>query len=1044
VQFGILGPLTIERDGEALTVRAPKQRALLTHLLVRVWHTVPTDLLIESLWGDHPPQQARVTLRSYLSNLRRVLGDDAEWIVSRSNGYALQVEPAAVDAHRFERLVASARSSLAGGDPAGALGTLEEALASWRGEALADAADSSVLRGDVVRLEELRRAAYEDRHDALLALQRPGEVVAAAEWFLTQEPLRERARAQLMLALHRVGRGPDALRAFREFRDHLVEELGLDPSPKLQHLADRILAQAPELDDPIPSPSGGTGPPVAAVPPPAAAATPRASAGLVGRDHERGELRAAVGRLGARQGGLVLVSGEPGIGKTALLESLRRGAAAAGVPAYVGRCPETEGAPAFWPWVQVLGAVAEHASDDELTLLVAGDAGPVTQLVPSIADRVGERRTVAGADAEARFGLYEAVSVLFRRAAATRPRLVLLDDLHWADTPSLQLLAYLAPQLADSGVLVAGSYRSVPADWSPELATTLGSLARVPVLQQIGLAGLLPDEVAELVTVQLGESPSPRQRDLLCERTGGNPFFVRQLAQLLAERPSAIEDGVPSGVGHVLSRRLAVLPVASRELLEAAAVMGRCFDLRPLAQAVGVELDAAIDVVAPALEHRLVEPDGRPVTGHRFVHALVRETIIDGLSAARGARLHRDVGIALAATPDPPVEQVAEHLWLAADLLHDDRPVSYLLLAADQARAVLAHEQAETYLRRALELSHGDVAAELPVLLRLLNLLMTVHGWAVPDVRDLTARALELTRRVPVEHTTAAEGRTWPPSRIGLWWTLWTCHVNRSELRSALDLAGDLLAEAAPDDRLARGAGEVMRAHTLLALGVDPGTVLDELGRPFAVAVADLRAYGRSGTAVRDWDRFEGSLTVVMHGVRGLGEAYRGRSGAALEEAGRAVEVAAATGDVFARAWGAMMAAWIGVTVADPAFVDRVAAPGLGLSAEHGFRLLTQLLSVSSAWARARLGGDPATAAEEMRRGVERVRSMGVEHAQAQYLLLTAETFLAADDRARAAACLEEARELSARTGDLLPPRQLARVVRALDRAGVADTTAVR
>jgi hypothetical protein len=190
---------------------------------------LPGDALIDALGRADPPSQARLTVRTYLSNLRRVLGDGPEAIVSRSNGYALEIDPSAVDAFRFERLVTSARTCLEA-DPSLALGRLDEALGLWRGEALADAADSPVLRGDIVGLEELRRSAQEDRCDALLALGRAVEVVALAQAFVANEPLRERARAQLMLALHRVGRTPDALRSFREFRELLVEELGLDPA----------------------------------------------------------------------------------------------------------------------------------------------------------------------------------------------------------------------------------------------------------------------------------------------------------------------------------------------------------------------------------------------------------------------------------------------------------------------------------------------------------------------------------------------------------------------------------------------------------------------------------------------------------------------------------------------------------------------------------------------------------------------------------------------------------------------------------------------
>jgi DNA-binding SARP family transcriptional activator len=1022
VHYAILGPLTIERGGAPVHLGAPKQRALLTHLLVHPGHTVPTDRLIEALWGDEPPGQARVTLRSYLSNLRRTIGDaDGDVIVATGNGYALAIDPVAVDVTRFERLAAAGRASLAAGDPGTALEQLEQALGLWRGDALADATDDPALRGEAARLEELRRSTREDRHDCLLALGRPVDVIASAEAFLAEEPLRERARGQLMLALYREGRAADALASFQRLRQQLVDEHGLDPGPQLERLADRILRRADDLagpgqDDTLP------------VPPPAVATAPRGAAdhgptGVVGREHERAELRATVGRLLAGEGSLLLLVGEPGIGKTTLLEALTETARAEGVPVLWGRCPETEGAPAFWPWVQVLRDLAAGASDDELARWCSGFAAPVCQLIPDVAERLGEAGGAAGVDADSRFALYDALATFVRRAAADSPLVVALDDLHWADTSSLQLLAFLAPQLSTSRVLVAASYRDVVADWAPELATTLAQLARTPALQQIGLSGLLPTEVARLAAGPAGHQLSEDEVRLFSERTGGNPFFVRQLARLLHETSSDPRgrDAIPTGIRHVIASRLSTLPAATRTLLEAAAIGGRTFALRPVARAAGMDLDDALTAIEAAVLHGLVEDVGRPLTAYRFVHALVRETIAEALTPARAARLHRDVGVALEDTRQPPVAELAEHFWQAAELVDDDRPVRYLLAAADDAREVFAHEQAEVYLRRAWELrlaADADAVAELEVLLRLLSLLVTARGWTAADVGDVSARARHLARTVGLGGNT----------RVSIWITGWAFHVNRSELHDAVSLADELLAGAGEADRAAIVGGHAMGAYAQLASGRDPALVLAELEDALTLA-----------TAPDPTDHIEAVLTVTAHLVAGLAHAYRGEREAALRAADRAVRLAAdievlsvGRGDRFARAWAAMMAGWVGILAEDPDYVARVSAPGLELCDRYGFTLVRRMLSVSNRWAQARLGGDAARLADEMRDGVGEIRRLGAEHGQAQFLLFAAETYLLAGERVRARETLDEAVELSQRTGDLLPVRRLAALESAL------------
>jgi len=384
VEFGLLGPLLVRIDGTTVELGAPQQRALLIHLLVRVGQTVSVDRLIDALWEHDPPPQARTTLRSYVSSVRRALAVTGEsLVVTRGSGYGLQVDPDTVDAVRFERLVRTARADLAAGEPEPARVAVDEALGLWRGAALADVAHRAFADGERVRLEELRLSAQEVRLDVLLALGRHGEAVAAAEAFTAAEPLRERAWGQLMIGLYRSGRAPDSLRVYTRLRESLVEELGLDPSPQLQHLADRILKQDPDLD--LATPAVGASP----SPTHTVVTDPESSSPLIGRPHERQELQGCVDRLVAGHGGLVLVAGEPGIGKTALLEEFARVAVAAGVGIAWGRCHESRGAPAFWPWIQALAAIAAQCTDAELEATAAGPAAPISHLVDGVAERLG-------------------------------------------------------------------------------------------------------------------------------------------------------------------------------------------------------------------------------------------------------------------------------------------------------------------------------------------------------------------------------------------------------------------------------------------------------------------------------------------------------------------------------------------------------------------------------------------------------------------------------------------------------------------------------
>jgi DNA-binding SARP family transcriptional activator len=242
LDFRLLGPLEIARAGSSLSVGGQKQRALLALLLIHAGEVLSTDRLVDELWGERPPRTATTSLQNFVVQLRKVLPADV--LVTRPPGYVLNVDPDQIDVQRFERLVRAARSE----DTAERVRMLREALALWRGEPLADVAYEGFAETEIRRLEELRLDALESRIDAELELGLGSELVADLEGLVAEHPLRERFRGQLMLALYRAGRQAEALQAYHDARETLVEELGVEPGPPLNELYRSILRQEGTLE----------------------------------------------------------------------------------------------------------------------------------------------------------------------------------------------------------------------------------------------------------------------------------------------------------------------------------------------------------------------------------------------------------------------------------------------------------------------------------------------------------------------------------------------------------------------------------------------------------------------------------------------------------------------------------------------------------------------------------------------------------------------------------------------------------------------------
>ncbi|MER7280241.1 BTAD domain-containing putative transcriptional regulator [Dactylosporangium sp. NPDC000244] len=717
----ILGPLEAwTPDGDALDLGARKQRAVLAMLLLEPGRVVSVDRIVDGLWAGDAPASAYGTLQAYISQLRRVLEPDRAprtppaVLLTREPGYLLAVDDDQVDAARFAAGVETARARLAQGDLAAAEQELNAALREWRGAPLADFADEAFAAAAVARLEELRDGALEDLAEVRLGTGRTAAAIADAQALLERRPFRERSWGQLMLGLYREGRQADALAAFRRARAVLDEELGLPPGPELSALESAILRQDPKLAHR-----------------PAPHQEPRRTR-LVGREAEQRRIAARIQQARQGNGGVLLVVGEAGLGKTSLAERAVE-LAGADVTTAWSRCVEASATPAFWPWQQVLRALP-------------GTAGVQDMLA-------GKATTHERDPATALFHLHEAVGEALHRAPG--PLLIVIDDLHVADPSSLQLLAHLAPALPGRPILVLATLRPETTDAGPALRETLALLANERGAERLRLAALTEGDVAEFV-----ERPGAVAHALL-ERTGGNPFYLQELLRLLeSEYPDGWGDaqavaasGVPESVRDVITRRLSRLPEPTRELLETAAVIGRDVDLLLLAAAT----DRPDEVVMAGLEPAvgagvLLElPDG---WDYRFSHALVRDAVYGGLSRLERARLHRRVGEALEAfdRPDDPdlLGLLVHHFTMAARLGVADRAVRYATRAAELAMAQLAYDEAARYLESALGALDPTRPGAARARCRLLVQLGTARRAAgdVDGTRAVLDEALTLARQI--------------------------------------------------------------------------------------------------------------------------------------------------------------------------------------------------------------------------------------------------------------------------------------------------------
>jgi DNA-binding SARP family transcriptional activator len=767
LDFSILGPLEAVDEAGSLKLSSGKQKALLALLLLNADRVVPMRRIVDDLWGEEVPDSAQKMVQIFVSRLRKQLPDGM--LRTRAPGYLVVLGGHSLDLRRFERLGEEGRAALAQGRPAEAAQHLQDALALWRGPALAEF-EEPFAELESARLEEQRVACLEDRIEAGLALARHGELVAELEALVRRHPQRERLRGQLMLALYRSGRHAEALESYQEFRRMLADELGIDPSSRLRELERRMLQQDPSLD-------------VAAHPAPAVRRIAAAAPAPVGRrpaivtPHGRERELDHLGRLLAEAlaGGrrLVFVTGDTGIGKTTIVESFVA-VTADGELIARGQCVEHRGAgEPYLPILEALGRLCRRENGAALVPLLAREAPMWLAQMPWLLDddelEAVQRRIIGASPGRMLREMLETLEAISRAT----PLVLVLEDLHWSDSSTVELLDGLARRVEPARLLVLGTFRRADAVAQQHPIHRLArSLRGRGLCAEIAVASLDPTAVADYVTERVGADVAREVSALLHERTSGHPLFVTTLLDswlehdLLARRPpdlARLGRGVPDTVRQLIEQTLEQLDPADRELLSAASLVGQEFSTAAAAAAVErseVDVDIRCDGLA-AVGQFVVRageeswPDGTVAARYRFAHDLPREVLYESVPTALRAQLHGRIGRRLEAAYRPRPKEiaatVAEHFVLAGDAR---RAAASLRLAAEQALERLAHREALEHLTAGLEIlerlpEDGERwSQELALQSMLAAAQVAAHGWSAVEAETAFLRAHELAERI--------------------------------------------------------------------------------------------------------------------------------------------------------------------------------------------------------------------------------------------------------------------------------------------------------
>jgi DNA-binding SARP family transcriptional activator/tetratricopeptide (TPR) repeat protein len=715
LRIRLFGQLELEWDDTPLAPpRSPGARFLLAFLVTQAGRSFSRDPLAGTFWSDRPDLRARRALSQALWQIRRALGPAAaDRLVAGREAVTFHLLPDDwLDVEEFQATVHKYTGTQKARTLPIPLSTclleLSEAVTLYRADFLQECYDDWALL-ERERLWEL----YLDALQTLIAAhKRRGEyeeALANAQKLVAADPLRESAHQELMRLYHLLGRDRAALEQYETLCQVLADEMGAEPMATTVALAQEIAIRLEEVK--------AAYLPVEVRPAPVFEQPELLP--LVGREEERATLLTHLEAAIGGQGGLVLVEGEAGVGKTRLVQEIARDAEWRGAQACWGRGRELAELPPYGVLREALHGTLSPLRASQLAELVEGIwLREVSRVQPELAEWLPDLPPQVDLGPEQqRARLLEALTRTVLALGHIVPHLLIMDDLQWVDEATLSALAHLTRQLTESRVLVIGSYRGAEAREQPAVWEALQALDRGGGHQRLLLARLTAEGTAELVRRGLGlAAGAPLFEERLYQETEGNPLFVLETLRALQDEGLLYrdEDGdwstpwdeatadyaelpLPAGVCQVINRRLARLEANERAALDVAAVLGRDFGFALLARAGHLEREVALAVVSELLRRRFLVEE--PAV-YRFSHDKVRQVAYLGIEEAQRQRLHQQAGRALEVQHPEQVEQLAHHFSLGQVW---DKALAYNRQAGERARAVYAGAEAVGYYDRALE-----------------------------------------------------------------------------------------------------------------------------------------------------------------------------------------------------------------------------------------------------------------------------------------------------------------------------------------------------
>jgi ABC-type oligopeptide transport system substrate-binding subunit/DNA-binding SARP family transcriptional activator len=711
LQIHLLGTFQAALNDQSIAgFDSNKVRALLAYLAVEADRPHARDELIGLLWPDQPDTAARASLRQALANLRQIIGDRISatpFIATTSDSIQFQrTEQCAIDVVVFNELSAECRAHTHRRIETcrSCAQRLQQAIELYRGDFLAQFVQSGSEAFEewaLIKRERLHREVLDALYHLTQHFEWRGDYILTLHYARRQlelDPWREEAHRQAMRALALTEQRSAALAQYEACRRVLAQELGAEPAEETTALYEQIkvgtvtsdVQQRPWLTP----------------------ATP-----LIGRESELAEANAIWHKARTGEGQVLLISGEPGIGKTRLVQELIAQERYDNVLILTGECYAEGGAP-FAPIAQVLQAAVDlRGASRNLGGVAPSIIADLITFVPTLHERFPDVPLNLPLELQAeQQRRFDSVASFFAALAARTPVLLIIEDAHWADSATLTLLRHLARRLRRAKVLIVVSHRETALDEMRLFHEWLGDLQRECLTTSINLVRLDEDYTRDLLAAFFKEAITPEFLDGIYHATEGNPFFVTEVCQALIDEGAVYRQGegwqrlsmaqiqIPKSVRLAIQRRMDRLPEATQDTLQRAAVLGRELEFEVLQAMSDLSDDTFIDALDTAERAQLLtEVRGRQEVAYTFAHALIPSTLADGLSGVRRRRLHKRAAQALERVYAQRLGDFAAQIGRQyAEANDGEQAVPYLLQAGDRAREVYAYQKAIDHYQQAL------------------------------------------------------------------------------------------------------------------------------------------------------------------------------------------------------------------------------------------------------------------------------------------------------------------------------------------------------